>query len=290
MRLFRFIGKIMIPQEYTLYQLADDLNFSSVQALQTFSKQASSRYGYVVIPKDKQNPNKGSRVINPPDKELKKIQRLLLKKVLSQIVTPSNMGAGQGSSTAQIMALHTGKDLLLCYDISNFFPSVKKRMIKQCLRDRGFLWGVVDVIANLTTFKDHLPQGAPCSTQLGKMVISSPAKHLLQLLENYGTSIDVSFWVDDIIISGPTSLRNLEKSGNVYDIFSRFGFILKKEKTKILPKTSEQNALGLRVDRGIVEPDSMFMFSYSTEISHNGYNSTKARGMRSYMRSINRRK
>ncbi len=286
MILLRFIGEIMNPQKYTLCQLTNDLGFTSAQELQAFAKKAPCRYGRVTKPKDKQNPEKGSRVINPPDKELKKIQRLLLKKVLYHIDTLGNMGAGRGSSTAQIMALHTDKDMLLCYDISNFFPSVKKRTIKKCLRDRGFSWDVIDVIANLTTFNNHLPQGAPCSTQLGKIILSSPAKHLLRLLENYGTAVDVSFWVDDIVISGPRSLENLEKCGNVYNIFSRHGLKLKREKTKIQPKSDEQNALGLRVDRGIVEPDSDFMFSYSTEISLNGRNSKRARGMRNYIKSI----
>ena len=276
----------MDPQKYTLRQLTNDLGFASVQELQTFAQKAPYRYGKVSIPKDKQNPEKGSRVINPPDKELKKVQRLLLRKVLSHIDTLGNMGAGRGSSTAQIMALHTNKDMLLCYDISNFFPSVKKRTIKKSLRDRGFSWDIIDIIANLTTFNNHLPQGGPCSTQLGKIILSSPAKHLLCLLENYGTAVDVSFWVDDIVISGPRSLENLEKCGNVYDIFSRYGFQLKREKTKIQPKADEQNALGLRVDRGIVEPDSEFICSYSTEISLNGRNSKRARGMRNYMNSI----
>ena len=286
MRLFRFMEKIMDPQKYTLRQLTNDLGFASVQELQTFAQKAPYRYGKVSIPKDKQNPEKGLRVINPPDKELKKVQRLLLRKVLSHIDTLGNMGAGRGSSTAQIMALHTNKDMLLCYDISNFFPSVKKRTIKKSLRDRGFSWDIIDIIANLTTFNNHLPQGGPCSTQLGKIILSSPAKHLLCLLENYGTAVDVSFWVDDIVISGPRSLENLEKCGNVYDIFSRYGFQLKREKTKIQPKADEQNALGLRVDRGIVEPDSEFICSYSTEISLNGRNSKRARGMRNYMNSI----
>lgn len=263
----------MAPQEYTLCQLANNLGFTTVQTLQAFAKKAPSCYGRVVIPKDKQNPTKGLREINPPTEELKQIQRLLLEKVLYHINTLDNMGAGRGSSTAKIMALHTKKDMMLCYDISNFFPSVKKWTIKRCLRDRGFPWDVIDVVANLTTFNNHLPQGGPCSTQLGKIIISPPAKHLLRLLKNYGTAVDVSFWVDDIIISGPRSLKNLEKSDNVYNIFSRYGFQLKREKTKIQPKTDEQNALGLRVDRGIVEPDSEFICSYSTEISLNGRNS-----------------
>lgn len=276
----------MAPQEYTLCQLANNLGFTTIQTLQAFAKKAPSCYGHVVIPKDKQNPTKGLREINPPTEELKQIQRLLLEKALYHINTLDNMGAGRGSSTAKIMVLHTKKDMMLCYDISNFFPSVKKWTIKRCLRDRGFPWDVIDVIANLTTFNNHLPQGGPCSTQLGKIIISPPAKHLLRLLKNYGTAVDVSFWVDDIIISGPRSLKNLEKSDNVYNIFSRYGFQLKREKTKIQPKTDEQNALGLRVDRGIVEPDSEFICSYSTEISLNGHNSKRAKGMCNYMKSV----
>lgn len=77
----------MAPQEYTLCQLANNLGFTTVQTLQAFAKKAPSCYGRVVIPKDKQNPTKGLREINPPTEELKQIQRLLLEKVLYHINT-----------------------------------------------------------------------------------------------------------------------------------------------------------------------------------------------------------
>lgn len=238
--------------------------------------------------KDKNHPEKGKRIITPPCDELKTVQRLLLEKVLYLIKTPDIMGGGKGSSTKDIMRPHVGKPMVLCYDISNFFPSISYLDVINALRDRGFSKDVADVITRLVTLNGHLPQGAPCSTQIAKLILMRPAKHLLRLLKNYGSSVDVSFWVDDIIISGPASLKNIESSGhnNIYDIFARFGLILKKEKTRILPASAEQYSLGIRVDQKKLEPSSDFMKRYYDEVKTNGCDSKKAHGMRRYMKYI----
>lgn len=211
--------------------------------------------------KDKNHPEKGTRTITPPNKELKAVQRILLKKVLYLIKTPNIMGGGRGSSTKDIMKVHVGKPMVLCYDISNFFPSVSYVDVKSALRDRGFPKEVADVITRLVTLNGHLPQGGPCSTQIAKLILMKPAAHLLRLLKNFGKSVDVTFWVDDIIISGPMSLKNIETGGsnNVYDIFARYGLTLKKEKTRVYPASTEQQALGIRVDHDSLKPCSDFM-------------------------------
>ena len=195
------------------------------------------------------------------------------------------MGGGRGSSTKSIMKVHVGKPMMLCYDISNFFPSVSHVDVKSALRDRGFSKDVAYIITRLVTLNGHLPQGAPCSTQIAKLILMKPATHLLRLLKKFGKSVDVTFWVDDIIISGPVSLKNIEAGGynNVYNIFSRYGLTLKKEKTRICPASAEQQALGIRIDHNLLEPCGDFMKKYDDEIKNNGRYSKKARGMRSYI-------
>ena len=285
-----FIRTKMTPHTYTTCQLAADLGFKSAQELRSFAQKSNGMYRWYKRLKDKEHPENGTRIITPPSKELKAVQRALLEKVLYLIKTPDIMGGGRGSSTKNIMKVHVGKPMILCYDISNFFPSVSYVDVKSALRDRGFSRDVANIITRLVTLNGHLPQGAPCSTQIAKLILMKPAAHLIRLLKAFGKSVNITFWVDDIIISGPASLKNIETSGhnNVYNIFSRYGLTLKKCKTRVCPASAEQEALGIRVDHNSLEPCSGFMKKYHDEVKSNGRDSKKARGMRSYIDFINK--
>ena len=276
----------MNHNEYTLERLAADLDFQTPEELLSFARKAPGMYRSWEIEKDKDNPGKGHRTITAPKEKLKGIQRALLDKVLCRIKTPDYMGAGKGSSTRNTMRPHRDKKMVLSYDISHFFPSVSSKSILRALRDRGFPWDVASVITKLTTHRNQLPQGAPCSTKLAKIVLSAPAKNLKRLLANYGVSVDISFWVDDIIISGPASLKNIETNGNVYRIFSRFKLPLNFDKTKIQPATGEQTALGIRVDHHRLRPSSEFEHKLAVTIKSMPFSSDKVQGMIRYKRYI----
>lgn len=270
----------------TLDDLARRLSFETPEALKQYSKHANREYGFYKVWKDEQDHSKGSRIINPPSEELKTIQRKLLDTTLYSLFTPDNMGGGKQSSVFSIMKRHMHKDLLIRFDISKFFPSVKSRHVYRMLRSRGASRDVAEVITNLTTYRGHLPQGAPCSTHLAKLVVLTPAKHLINYLKRFGQKIDVSFWVDDIVISGPMSLAKLTKSHVVDDIFFRYGFELNNKKTTIMDKSSEQEALGIRVDHHRMRPASSILLRYSQIIQQHGYNSQNANGMRRFIKSV----
>jgi RNA-directed DNA polymerase len=248
--------------------------------------QADKEYGCIKKWKDKKDHGKGYRIINPPSAKLKTIQRVLLDSLLYLLPTPDYMGGGKGSSIRETMKKHMHKSMLIHFDISGFFPSVKAFHVYKALRSRGFSKDVAEVITKLTTYHGHLPQGAPCSTQLAKLVVMTPAKHLLNYLKRFGNHVDLSFWVDDIVISGPETLEQLMRKNVVFDIFSRYGFELKKEKTKIMDKNSEQEALGVRVDQHRMRPSNTISERISQIICDYGADSPQYKGMRRYIKYV----
>ena len=274
-------------ETYTLNDLADLLSFDSPEELRLFAIRAEKEYGFIKKWKDEDNHEKGYRIINPPSDELKAIQQKLLNTLLYSIPTPDYMGGGKGSSTKELMKKHMNKAMLICFDISNFFPSVKSQFVYKALRSRGVSKDVAEVLTQLTTYRGHLPQGGPCSTQLAKIVVMTPAKHLQQYLTNcFGQGFEVSFWIDDIVISGPISLGNFIKRKTIYDIFARYGFELKEEKTRKASKTEEQAALGIRVDHHRMRPCSTFMERYKKALHDEGESSLKIQGMRQFIRYV----
>lgn len=103
--------------------------------------------------------NGKQRIIYPPHEPLKKIQRLLLHRILNDLPTPPEMVSGKGGSTRDIMRKHLHKNTLMRIDLSDFFPTVKGKQIFKLLRDRGFSTEVATVIKKLTKFRGALPQG-----------------------------------------------------------------------------------------------------------------------------------
>lgn len=276
----------MTIESFTLNDLVHLLSFESPDSLKVFSMKVDEEYGYRKKWKDKKDHSKGFRVINPPSAKLKKAQRTLLVSLLYLLSTPDYMGGGKGSSVRETMKKHMHKDMLIHFDISDFFPSVKAFHVYQALRCRGFSKDVAEVITKLTTFRGHLPQGAPCSTQLAKLVVMAPAKNLLNYLKRFGNNVDLTFWVDDIVISGPKALEQLTREDVVFDIFSRYGFKLKKEKTKSMDKTLEQEALGVRVDHHRMRPSNTISERISQIICDYGADSPQYKGMRQYIKYV----
>lgn len=261
--------------EITEEQLAKSLNLS-LSELREWISCAHKSYGRMVIIK----PNGKKRILYPPTKQLKFIQKKLLRNILSKIPTPQEMCSGKGKSTKDIMQKHVNKNMLIRIDLSDFFPNIKAHKIFTLLRERGFSQKVARIITKLTTFRGSLPQGSPCSPQLACLALAPAAKHIINLFQ---FPVSITFYVDDIIISGSGSIQNFRET--IYDILERNGFVVNRAKTKIMPRGIEQSALGLRVDHGKVEPDSQFMEKYQ-KARHENANPESIQGMRKYLKYI----
>ena len=240
-----------------------------------FHPKAHKSYNKVIIPKK----NGGERIIYPPNKNLRIVQRKLLNEILNNLPTNPCMGAGKNSSTKKLMQAHVNKKMIVCLDIKNFFPNIKSQKIYNILKSYGFRTDVANTIRRLTTYRGGLPQGAPTSTQLAKLIMNAPVRHIQAL---FTFPVNVSVWVDDIIISGPKSIANFIPT--ISSILNRYDFEVNEGKTICMEFDQEQAVLGIRVDRGRLEPDSKFMEKFSLAVK--GHDERKVKALMAYMRYI----
>ncbi|HBC89042.1 MAG TPA: hypothetical protein DCZ94_19045 [Lentisphaeria bacterium] len=263
----------------SIEELARRLEMDCVKLI-SISVKAPLLYGRKEIPREGKPP----RIIEPPHKNLKELQRKLLDTTLIHLRCDDSLFARKGTNTVDAVIPHISKPILITMDIKNFFPSVSHFQVKTALKSRGIPDDVAKLITRLTTHRHHLPQGAPTSVELGRLVMHPVALEVKRALDATGTNYAFSMYVDDVIISGPVGLKRM--IGIIYKIYERHGFNLDKSikmRTMRLGK-DVQEALGIRIDRGI-EPGEAIRL----KLAHANSNSKEHKGLRSYASHLQNR-
>ena len=131
--------------------------------------------------------------------------------------------------------------------------------------------------------KGRLPQGAPTSPAIARIVLRKVCKEFENLLNSVSPHAKATIYVDDITISGPIGLERLVPT--IISIFKRHGYSVNPSKRKVMPQSQEQIVLGLRVNRR-VEPSSEFEANLKSERQKRHPKDPKLTGLESYNRYI----
>ena len=228
---------------------------------------------------------KGFRIIEDPFDNLKKIQKRLLDRLLNEVAVNEMLFGGKGSSTKKAVERHTHKSLVITMDIKDFYPSVKRHMVRATLRARGASPDLAEMLTRLTTYNNHVPHGAPTSSQMTRIVLHPVAEHIERLMQGVGHNSSASIYVDDLTVSGPYGLARLQKT--IIGLFARHGFTIHDDpaKTRLMHQDEEQIALGIKVNHGI-EVSSEFVRKYKAKKRELGTTNKTVQGMQSYIRSL----
>jgi hypothetical protein len=186
--------------------------------------------------------NGGHRLIEPPEDKLKNIQTLLNDRLLSHIESPDSIFPRKKVSIKKALEPHQSQPIVICCDISNFFPSIKTVRVREMLQDIGFTSEMANLIIRLTTHNGHVPQGAPTSSSLARLYISEFACNAENYISNVPYS-EITIYADDIIISGPVGLKRC--LSGIHKIAKRYGLKFNSEKNKIMRDPAAQEALGV---------------------------------------------
>jgi retron-type reverse transcriptase len=232
------------PKAISLHDIARSMGLS-VQELLNAAPSAPRKYREFQELKK----NGGYRTIEAPHSDLKQLQRLLLKKFLSQFDPHPILFGGRSSSTKKAVAAHVRKPVVIALDIEDFFPSVKAWMVRRRFVHLGIAADAASLLTRLVTYKHHLPQGAPTSPCLARLVLEDLASELNSLLKRIHSRASASIYVDDVTISGPSGIRRILPTAT--KLITRHGFSLKSQKTRVMPRTEEQESLGIRLNDGI---------------------------------------
>lgn len=192
------------------------------------------------------------RRIDKPILVLKDIQKRINQRLLRDLPLPSHICGGvKRKSLLDNIVPHLGARVVVTLDIKNFFPRISTFQVYRVWNELlGCAPQVSAALTRLTTFENHLPQGASTSSALANLVLFS----LDQPIRNYceANAIIYTTWIDDLAFSGNES-RSVISLAVV--ALRAGGFSLPHKKLKIM-RTGERMVLtGVLVGRkpGVID-------------------------------------
>lgn len=206
-------------------------------------------------PFDKKKPNSNKwRHLDNPKEELKHIQKQILRNILSPLYLPETMFGGvPGCKIADNAAVHVGAPLLITLDLKNCFPSIHDKTVFSVFREKaGCSDFIAGILTKLTTFQHRLPQGAPTSSALANLCLAPLHDQLLEICQPRGLSL--SFWVDDIAISGPGAGDGAFMEAAIKTIQAA-GHSVGRPKVRRMSSGERQTVTGLVVNTQVSVPE-----------------------------------
>lgn len=232
-----FLHKPSYPHKpiWSLDNLADSLRVSSAE-LTAIAALADRSYRKVEL-----EPGSTREVFSAKPR-LKEIQKRIKFAILMRVSFPNYLtGSLKGRDYITNAQLHTGARVLICEDVTKFFPSVGAEKVFDIWRHFfGFSDQVAQLLTRLTTKAGSLPQGASTSSYLANLVFWRDEPLLQAKLAAHG--ITYSRYVDDMSMSCKGNLRpeNIERVvADVYGMLRRNGLSAKRTKHEVYT-SSEQ--------------------------------------------------
>ena len=231
-----------VPVIYNLRHVRKIFQIKHKEQALFFGDQRGSLYTHFEIPKK----SGGKRVIEAPCDRLKKIQRWIKDEIIDSF-SPSEYATGfrKGISIVDNARPHIGKELVINFDIKDFFPSVTYAEVLRLFVYMGYRLDVAHLLTKLCTNDNNvLPQGSPASPSISNLVLLKLDKRLSTLAKSI--NCDYSRYADDITFSGNKSIKSIIPL--VQRIIVEEGYTVNERKIRLQYANQRQEVTGLIVN------------------------------------------
>ncbi|MBO3459166.1 reverse transcriptase domain-containing protein [Aetokthonos hydrillicola Thurmond2011] len=209
----------------------------------------------------------GERLISAPMPSLKRVQHWILENILNQLeVDDAAHGFRRDRSIVTNATPHVGADVIINFDLKDFFPSISYKRVKGLFHSFGYSEAAATIFALLCTTAEfeeveldgktyyialderHLPQGSPASPAITNLLCRRLDRRLTGMAKNLGFTY--TRYADDLTLSGcGNSLRHICNILRRTDsIVAHEGFTINQEKTRILRNCHQQEVTGVVVN------------------------------------------
>ncbi|MFW6357691.1 MAG: reverse transcriptase family protein [Chroococcales cyanobacterium] len=201
----------------------------------------------------------GERLISAPMPRLKKAQYWILENILNSLeLHEAAHGFRSGHSILSNAEPHVGADVVINFDLKDFFPSIIYKRVKGLFRSLGYSEAAATIFGLLCTEAEtipveldgttyyvattnrHLPQGSPASPAITNLLCRRLDQRLTEMADNF--DFTYTRYADDLTFSA--SGESLGYICNILrkteSIVAHEGFAINEAKTRILRKKSSQ--------------------------------------------------
>lgn len=207
----------------------------------TLLYQNSDDYFFQV--KEIQKSDGTTRITYDTKTELKHIHEKISTRILKKVLFPDYLnGSIKGKSYLDNVETHTAKKVIISEDITNFFPSISKKVIYQIwVGFFNFSHEVAECLSELVTYKGFMVQGAKTSSHLANLVLWSRETNIVTFCQSKGCTY--TRYVDDITVSSSKILTQKTKTeiiSRIHSLCSSISVKVNRKKHKIMPRNQRQ--------------------------------------------------
>lgn len=206
-----------------------------------------------------------AREICAPKSQLRGVQRQILRRVLDRVpVHPAAHGFVAGRSTVTNAEAHLGAEVLLKFDLTDFFPTIHYNRVVGLFASLGYpsgngLFGTDDrsrqvapTLARLCTYAHDprafmtglVPQGAPTSPALSNLVCRGLDARLDGLARRNGGAY--TRYADDLTFSFPADPPAIGRFRWWVDqVCHQEGFFVNRKKSRVIRRSQRQTVTGI---------------------------------------------
>lgn len=225
-------------------------------------------------PKYKQFGEYWSRTINPPKDELKEIQKRINGYLVEHIPMPEYAYGGiKHKDNIRNARYHKGQKFIFQTDLKDFFPYITHMMVYDMFLSNGFSPDVSSLLTKLTTYKGHLPQGAPTSTTIANLVFVPTGIKLQAIAVREG--LRFTTFVDDVTMSSQSDFKQIVPE--IVQTITSHGFKISQGKTTY--KSGITEVTGVRMLNNSMTVTKKFRNAFSKEVNEN---TPRMKGMKNY--------
>lgn len=219
-----------------------------------------------------------SRTINPPKEELKELQKRINSYLVENIQIPSYAFGGiKRKDNIRNARFHKGQKFVFQTDLKDFFPYITHKMVYEMFVRVGFSHDVSSLLTKLTTYKGHLPQGAPTSTTIANLVFMPTGLEIQAIAEREG--LRFTTFVDDVTMSSQSDFKHVVPE--IVQTITSHGFKISQGKTTY--KSGITEVTGVKMLNNSLTVTEKFKNALAKEVDDS---TPRVQGMKNYIERV----
>lgn len=219
-----------------------------------------------------------SRTINPPKEELKELQKRINSYLVENIQMPSYAFGGiKRKDNIRNARFHKGQKFVFQTDLKDFFPYITHKMVYEMFVRVGFSHDVSSLLTKLTTYKGHLPQGAPTSTTIANLVFVPTGLEIQAIAEREG--LRFTTFVDDVTMSSQSDFKHVVPE--IVQTITSHGFKISQGKTTY--KSGITEVTGVKMLNNSLTVTEKFKNALAKEVDDS---TPRVQGMKNYIERV----